>query len=115
MHRRQRPAPEWREEGEMEKIDVEMNDVECLGATRHLVQHHQMVGQRILAIVIEPQRLAAGTAQHPFCPGITAREQCDVMPFTNHLFSQIRNDPLRAAIKLWRAALVQWSYLRNPH
>ena len=94
---------------------MEMDDVERIGAARDAIHHDQMVGKRILAFGIEPQRPVARRPQHRRGPRIAAGEQRHLVALTHQLFGQIGNDPLGAAIKLRRAALVQGRNLRDPH
>src|SRR5580700_7956575 len=107
MGRRHGLAPEPGKRWKMQKIRMKVDDVECFGAPHDAVQHHQMMRKRILALRIEAQ--CAITRGPQYRPGlrVAAGKQSDLMTLPYQLFGQIRDDPLGAAVKLRRTALVQ--------
>ncbi len=111
----QRPCPAPREQREMKIVRVEMDDIEIIGAACHAMQHHQMVGERIPALGIQPKRPLAARPQRRFGLRISAGEQSHLVSLPNELLREIRHHPLGPAIKLWWTALVERSNLRNSH
>src|SRR6185436_5282065 len=59
VKRRQSPTAKGSEQRKLEKVDVEVNDIEFIGAPSNLIQHHYVVWQMIQDGRIEPQRLFA--------------------------------------------------------
>ena len=84
---------------EMELIDMEVQDVEVVGALAHAIEHQHVIGNRIADAGVEPQRL--GHAGHQIGRGdqIAARKQRHVMAERNQFFGQVGDDPLGAAVK----------------
>ena len=91
----------------MQKIRMKMDDVECFGAPRDAVQQHQVMRKRIFASGIETQGAIAGGSQCRLGLRVAAGKQSDLMTLAYQLFGQIRDNPLGAAVKLRRTALVQ--------
>ena len=92
----------------MQKMYMKMDDVEFFSAPRDTVQHHQVIWKRIFASRIETQRAIARGSQRRLGLRVAAGEQSDLMTLAYQLFGQIRDDPLGAAVKPRRTALVQW-------
>ena len=84
-----------------------MDNVECFGAPRHPVQHYQVMRKRIFASRIETQCAIARGPQCRLGLRVAAGEQGDLMTLAYQLLGQIRDNPLGAAVKLRRTALVQ--------
>jgi hypothetical protein len=72
MDGRQCLAPEWREEWQMKKVPVEMNNVERVSAARHTIEKNQMVGERISALRIKAQRAVARGFKYRIGPRVAA-------------------------------------------
>ena len=49
----------------MKVVRVKMDDVECISAARHTIEHYKVIWERILALQIEPQGAFAGCLQNP--------------------------------------------------
>src|SRR5712671_1930808 len=111
----QRLCPVLREQREMKIVRVEMDDIEIIGAACHAMQHHQMLGERIPALGIQPKRPLAARPQRRFGLRISAGEQGHLVSLPNELLREIRHHPLGSAIKLRWTALVERSNLRNSH
>jgi hypothetical protein len=81
----------------------------------NLLDHQQMMHERIDTVVI--QTLRAGNDRHQASAGdrVAAGKQRHLMPLSNKLLGQVGNDSLGAAVQLRRDAFSQWRYLRNPH
>src|SRR4030095_14534159 len=90
-------------------------DVEIVGATAHLVQHHEMVGHMVLDRRVEAQRHVGAPDQPVRRPRIAAGEQGYIVSLTDEFLGQIRNDPLGAAVQARRAALGARGDLGNLH
>ena len=56
MQRRDCPVGHRSEQREMKLVDMEVQDVEIVGAFAHAVKHQHVVGDRIADVGIEPQR-----------------------------------------------------------
>jgi hypothetical protein len=68
-------------QGKVHIVDMEMNDVELFGSLKNFIEHHEMVGKLVLALVIvQPKGLRTARDQPRCRLGITAREQGYVMP-----------------------------------
>ena len=52
-----RLAPRHRE---VQVVDVEMDDVEFVGPLEHLLEHHDMMGVAVYAVLVQAQRMPAG-------------------------------------------------------
>ena len=71
-----RDRPEQRE---MELIDMEMQDVEVVGALADAIEHQHVIGDRIADAGVEPQRLGHAGHEIGRRDRIAAREQRHVM------------------------------------
>ena len=63
VQRGDRAARDRAEQREMKLVDVEVQDVEVVGALPHAVEHQHVIGNRIAHAGVEPQRLAARRAR----------------------------------------------------
>ena len=115
MQRGDRAACDRPEQREMELVDMEVQDVEVVGALAHAVQHQHVIGDRIADAGVEPQRRGHAGHQIGRRDRIAAREQRHVMAERHQFFGQVGNDPLGAAIKPWGNALHQRRDLRDFH
>jgi hypothetical protein len=80
MERRERAAARGLKQREMHIVDVEVQNVELVGALAHLVQHDHVVGKRVANVGIEAQRAGGAGNQFSGSDGIFARKQCYLMP-----------------------------------
>ena len=85
------------------------------GPAAYLVEHYEMIRQRILDHGIEPQRHVATTDQLGGCLGITAGEQRNIVSHRDEFFGQGVDNPLGAAVQLGRYSLEQRRDLSNTH
>jgi len=115
MKGRHRPAADTAGEREMQQIEVEMDDVELVGALHHLLDEHDVVGNGIGDRGIEAQGRLAGADEFGRGDGIAARKERDVVFLTNQLFGQIGDDALGATIEPGRYAFEKGGNLRDPH
>ena len=107
-----RDRPEQRE---LELVDMEVQDVEVVGALAHAIEHQHVIGDRIDDAGVEPQRLGHAGHEIGRRDRIAAGEQRHVVAERDQLFGQVGDDPLGAAIKPWRHALDQRRDLRDFH
>ena len=107
-----RDRPEQRE---LKLVDMEVQDVEVIGALAHAIEHQHVIGDRIDDAGVEPQRLGHAGHEIGRRDRIAAGKQRDVVAQRNELFGQIGDDPFGAAIKPWRHALDQRRDLRDFH
>src|SRR5882757_391891 len=65
---------------EMHVINVEVNDVEMIGALQHFFQHYEVMGKLILAFVMIQTKGLGATGDQPRSRlGITAGKEGDVV------------------------------------
>ena len=82
----------------VQQVDVEMQDVELVGAAAHLVEQDHMVRDRVLDMRVEPQGHFRDRHQLGRRDGIAAGEEGDVMPLMDQFLGDIGYDTLRPAI-----------------
>ena len=107
-----RDRPEQRE---LKLIDMEVQDVEIVGALAHAIEHQHVIGNRIADAGVEPQRLGHAGNEIGRRDRIAARKQRHFVAKRHQFFGQIGDDPLGAAIKPWWNALHQRRDLRDFH
>ena len=99
MQRGHRAVRETLEQREMNEIDVEVEDVEFVGALAHLMQHREMRGDVGLERAgIEPDGLLAHGNESRRRAGVSAGEQGDVVPQFHQRVCQVGDDTLGAAV-----------------
>ena len=99
----------------MELVDMEVQNVEIVGALAHAIEHQHVIGNRIADAGVEPQRLGHAGHEIGRRDRIAAREQRDLMAERHQFLGQVGDDPLGAAIKPWRNAFHQRRDLRDFH
>ena len=99
----------------MKLIDVEMQDVELIGAARDLVEHQHVIGDDIADVGLEPQ--GAGNARHKLGrrDRIAAREQRHVVPELDQFLGEVVNDAFGPAVGFRGNAFNQRRNLGNTH
>ncbi len=104
------------EEGEVDHIGVEVDEIELVRPPPHLVQHGHVRGEvRLQQRRIQPDRLVARGNQPGLGLGLGAGEQGHLMAQFDKGIGQVGHHPLRAAIQLRRDRLVQRRDLSNLH
>jgi hypothetical protein len=73
----------------MKLIDMEVQDIEIVGAISHTVQHQHKIWNRIEHFRVESQRGGRATDESRRCHGIAARKQADVMTEADEFFGEI--------------------------
>jgi hypothetical protein len=58
----------------MEVVSVEMDYIERISAARHAIERYEVMGERIFALRIKPQRALAGRRQDRISLRIAASE-----------------------------------------
>ena len=101
------------EQREMELIDMEMQDVEVVGALADAIEHQHVIGDRIADAGVEPECLGHAGHEIGRRDRIAAREQRHVMAEANQFLGQVGDDPLGAAVKSWGDAFHQGRNLRD--
>src|SRR5271156_3334240 len=85
-------------------VDMEVDHVEALRAAIDLIQHDDVVGQRIPAAGVQPQRPFARRYQLRVSHRVAAGEQSNLVSLPDQLFGQVRNYSLGSSIeKRWCA------------
>ena len=115
MQRGDGAARDRPEQRKLELVDMEVQNVEILGALADAIEHQHVVGNGIPDARVEPQRLRHAGHEIGRRDRIAAREQCNLMAERHQLLGQVRDDPLGAAIKPWRNAFDQRRDLRDFH
>ena len=115
VQRRDGPARDRAEQREMKLVDVEMQDVEIVGALAHAIEHQHVIGNGIAHAGVEPQRLRHAGHEVGRRDRIAAGKQRHVMAERHQFFGQVGDDPLGAAIEPWGNAFDQRRDLRDFH
>jgi hypothetical protein len=115
MQCRDGPLGETAKQRAMDQIDMEVNNVEVVGAGVHLVHQQHIVRQTVARVRVKPQCTRNNGNKFGCGPGIATGEQSNIMTAPNQIFRQPGNDALCSAVKLWRHALYQRCNLGNFH
>ena len=115
MQRGHGAIDEVADERKMQDVDVKMQNVELVRDRAHLIEHHDMVGDRILDARIQTQGGLAERLEPGRRAGVAAGEQSHVVALPDQLLRQVGDDPFRAPIEPRRAALEERSDLGNLH
>ncbi len=102
-------------QGEMEIIDVKMDQVEPVRVLKDLFEQDNVVRELVHASVVEPKRTGARSDQLGLRHRIAAGEQGDVVPLSYEFLGQIRDDALGASITVGRNAFIKRSDLCDSH
>ena len=78
---------------------MKMNDVELGEAPSHPVQHRHIVDERVLACLVESQRLFAGRLEQRRGLRIAARKKSDLVTEPEQFLGQIMDDAFGAAVE----------------
>ena len=99
-----------------EMAEMEVDDVEILGAQAHFVQHRKMRrDRRFQRRRIEPERLVADGHKAGVRHGVPARKEGNVMAIRHQSVDQIGDDPFGAAIKPGGNGFIQGRDVGNSH
>jgi hypothetical protein len=94
-------------DGEVQIVDVEVDDVEFACILTDDFEHSYVVCKRVDYIrSLESQGVLADGTQFGRGYGVAARVESDVVPFIHELLCEVRDDSLRAAVELRRYAFV---------
>ncbi len=95
------------EEGEMDHVGVEVDQVELAGAAAHLVQHGHVGGEiGLQGRRVQPNGLVASRRQPGLGLGLRAGEQSDLVPQPDQGVAQMCDHAFGAAIEFGRNRLV---------
>ncbi|MNL17894.1 hypothetical protein D3C87_1390150 [compost metagenome] len=104
------------EEGEMDDVGVEMDDVELVGAVQNLGQQGHVRGQiGFQRFRVQPDGLIAHRDQPRPRLGLGAGEQGHFVAQIDQGVCQMGHDPFGAAVKPWRHRLIEGRDLSNLH
>ena len=115
VERRHRGSGDSAQQRELHEVDVEVQDVEVLRALADLLQHQQVVRQRIAHRRVEAERGGGAFDQPGARLGIAAGEEGDVVALRHQLLGQVGDDALGAAVEPGRDALGQGRDLGDLH
>ena len=99
----------------MQKIDVEVNNVELSGPLKDSVQHDEVMRYRTGGVGIEAQRPFKARHQLGGRDGVAAREQCNFVALAYQFFGEPGDDAFGASVLLGRNTFRKWRNLSNPH
>jgi hypothetical protein len=99
----------------LEQVDMEMQDIELLGALAHRFHHQQVIGNRVAHAGIETQGNFAAGHQLGRRARVAAGEKSHVVTLSDQLLGEIGNDSFGTAVQLWRNSFVQRRDLRDSH
>jgi hypothetical protein len=99
----------------LQKVGMEVQDVEGVRQAPDVVEHHGMIGQVAAHVALAAQRSCA--ARHKLGGGlrIGAGEQRDLVTLADQLLGEIGHDPFRATVEARRHAFDEGRYLGNFH
>jgi len=100
---------------ESEIVDMEVDDVELVGAAGQLLEHADVRCQIVANRRVEAQRVGPARLELRGRLAVGAGEQGDVMPELDQLVAEISDDPLGAAIEQRRHRLAERRDLGDPH
>src|SRR5262245_3910505 len=100
-------------QGKVHVVRVEVQDVEALGFAEHLLELEDLRRQHVHTARVESQRARAARDEAGRRDGITAREQCDLVPLPHELFGQPVDDALRTSVQARRNAFNERRDLRD--
>ena len=103
------------EQREVKLVDVEMENIELVGALPHPIEHKHVIGNGVAHVRVEPQRHGGARNEAGARYRVAACKQRHVVTEPDQLVGQIGHDPLRAAVKTRRHALHERRDLRNFH
>jgi hypothetical protein len=99
----------------MKLIDMEMQDVELVGAFADAIEHKHIIGNWILYVRIKPQRGRYTWHEARRRDRVATREKSHIVTKANELFAEIRDDPFSSTICSRRHALDERCDLGNLH
>jgi len=94
---------------------VEVDDVESVRHSQHLLDHDEVRRELIDAVGIEPQGLRNDRHELGSRAGISACEERDLVSLMNEFFGQVGHDPLGAAIVFRWNGLIEGRDLCDLH
>jgi len=111
-HARTGEAPQDRE---VEKVAMKMKDVKAVALPEHELHKPNVVGECLANLFVTPECFRATRHESSRGLRVAAGEERDLVTLADHLFSQVRNHPLRAAVKFRRNAFIERGNLGDPH
>src|SRR5215470_16031595 len=101
--------------GEVQVVNMKMDNVEFVPVLKYLFNLMNMMGDGIPAVGIKAQSLRAEWNQVGVGQGIGTGEQCDVVALTHEFLGHPGHNPFRASVEAGRNTLVKRRHLCNPH
>src|SRR6266436_8059735 len=99
----------------MQIINVKLDDIELHSALEHMFEHQNLVRQLIYAVFIEAQCTTARRDEVRLGHRVSTCKKRDLMALANQFLGEIRYNPLRTAVILWRHTLKKRRHLSNSH
>src|SRR5690606_37130446 len=95
-------------EGKVQIIDVKVNDIVLRDIPEQLLQHHEVMRDRVDHVGRQPERLLNRRDERRPGHRVTARVESYIMPLLYQRFSEVRYNPFRSTIQLGRNTFVKW-------
>ena len=99
----------------VENVNVKMQDVELLRHPTDLVEHDEMVGNRITYVGVKTKGLFTADLKSSGGDRVAAGEESHVVALPDQFLGEIGDDPLSSPVQLGWAALHQRCYLSDLH
>ncbi len=104
------------EEGKVNEVDVEVDDVELMLSEVHLLQHAQMGGEiRLEGVRVEPDSLITNRNEPRARLRLRAGEERHIVAELDQCIGEMSHDPLGAAVETGRHSLIEGSHLGDLH
>src|ERR1051326_3486498 len=94
---------------------MKMDQIELSRAAAQPVKHRQVVDQRILARIVEAQRLLARWFENCRGTRIPACKQRHLVTAPDQFLGKVVDDAFGAAVEAWRTAFVKRANLCDLH
>ena len=115
VHGRNRSSCETHSQRIVENVNVKMQDVKLLRHPTDLVEHDEMVRNRISYVGVKTKCLFTADLKSSGGDRVAAGEESHVVALADEFFGEIGDDPLSSSVQLGWAALHQRCYLRDLH
>src|SRR5579863_1681477 len=94
---------------------MKVQDIELVGAAPQAIEHDQMIDERVLGSLVEPQRHLAARFQRGRGVRIATGEKRNLVPQLDQFLGHVGNHPLGTAVEPRRATFIKRRDLRDSH
>src|SRR5262245_30523859 len=99
----------------MKLVDVEMQNIELVGALANLIEHQHMIWDRVTNPWCEPKRGLCAGLEFSSGEGVDARKERDLVALLDELLRQIGTDALGTSVARRRHTFDRGSNLCDSH